>query len=154
MNDFQIYQNPDFIFRKKIEEAIKENDGYCCCSLFKDEDSKCICKDFREQNKSGFCNCGRYYKVLSAQKVFLCGRAQSQNTNFEDAVRDLVLDGYIVMTSFSKEEDFNENEQRLMTELDRTQIADCDILYVIGGYEDAKEEINWAKELNKKIMFI
>lgn len=154
MNNFQYFQNPDFIFRKKIEEAIKENGGYCCCSLFKDEDSKCMCKDFIEQEKSGFCHCGRYYKVLSAQKVFLCGRASSQNTNFADAVRDLILSGYIVMTSFLKEEDFNEQEQKLMTELTKTQISECDILYVIGKYEDAIEEVEWAKQLNKKIEFI
>ena len=46
MLEYEILPNPNFMFRKKVEEAIKENDGYCCCSLFKDEDTKCICKDF------------------------------------------------------------------------------------------------------------
>lgn len=154
MNDFQILQNPDFVFRKKVEEAIKENDGYCCCALFKNEDTKCICKDFREQQKSGFCHCGRYYKVLTAQKVYLCGRAESEQTDFANAVRDLVLEGYIVMTPFTTEEDFNKKEKRLLSELNKTQISECDIVYVIGNYEDAKEEVQWAKELNKKIIFI
>ena len=70
-NGFKIIPNPDFIHRKKVEEAIKENDGYCCCALEKTDDTKCMCKKFREQQHYGFCDCGRYYKVLSAPIVCL-----------------------------------------------------------------------------------
>ena len=46
--EFSVEPNPDFLQRKKVEEAIKNNDGYCCCALKKTEDTKCICKNFKE----------------------------------------------------------------------------------------------------------
>ena len=65
--DFVVIPNPDFMHRKKVEEAIKANDGYCCCALEKNEDTKCMCKEFREQindpNFEGFCHCQLYYKA-------------------------------------------------------------------------------------------
>lgn len=45
-----------------IRNKLKENDGYCPCSLLKDEDHKCMCKDFREQ-AVGECHCGLYIKT-------------------------------------------------------------------------------------------
>ena len=44
-----------------VENALKNNDGYCPCKLQKNEDTKCICKEFREQ-ESGVCHCGLYKK--------------------------------------------------------------------------------------------
>jgi len=73
IQEYNILPNPDFLHRKKIEEAIKNNDGYCCCAIDKNEDTRCMCKDFREQQLSGFCHCGRYYKVLKTPRVYLCG---------------------------------------------------------------------------------
>lgn len=49
--------NPDKEHVNKIREAIKNNDGYCPCSLIKDDDHKCICKDAIE---NGICHCGLY----------------------------------------------------------------------------------------------
>lgn len=50
---------------KEIEEAIHNNDGYCCCQI-KSDDSICICKDFREKisdpDFEGECECGLYFK--------------------------------------------------------------------------------------------
>lgn len=34
-NNYITIPNPDFVHRKEIEEAIKENGGYCCCALEK-----------------------------------------------------------------------------------------------------------------------
>lgn len=45
-----------------VRAALKENGGYCPCSLVKDEDHKCMCKDFIEQGL-GPCHCGLYVKV-------------------------------------------------------------------------------------------
>ena len=45
-----------------VRAALKENGGYCPCSLVKDEDHKCMCKDFVEQGL-GPCHCGLYVKV-------------------------------------------------------------------------------------------
>lgn len=45
-----------------VRAALKENGGYCPCSLVKDEEHKCMCKDFIEQGL-GPCHCGLYVKV-------------------------------------------------------------------------------------------
>lgn len=54
--------NSDKKLVSEIRRKLKENDGYCPCSLVKDEDHKCICKDFIEQ-ESGLCHCGLYEKI-------------------------------------------------------------------------------------------
>lgn len=46
---------------RKIQQKLKENDGYCPCRLERNEDTKCMCKEFREQ-EIGECHCGLYYK--------------------------------------------------------------------------------------------
>ena len=46
-----------------IRKALKDNNGYCPCSLIKNEDTKCMCKEFREQDIPGFCHCGLYEKI-------------------------------------------------------------------------------------------
>ena len=46
---------------EELRKKIKENDGYCLCSIVKNADTKCICKEFLEQ-ESGECHCGLYYK--------------------------------------------------------------------------------------------
>lgn len=53
----------DKLLASTIREALKKNDGYCPCRLFKTEDTKCICKEFREQGTPGPCYCGLYEKV-------------------------------------------------------------------------------------------
>ena len=60
----KIKVNPDKEYAAKIREALKENGGYCPCSLIKNEDTKCMCKEFREM-KSGMCHCGLYIKEES-----------------------------------------------------------------------------------------
>lgn len=47
---------------KSIEQKLKENGGYCPCTLVRNENTKCMCKDFREQNVPGICHCGLYMK--------------------------------------------------------------------------------------------
>ena len=49
--------NTDDIF-----QAIKDNDGYCICSINKTPETKCMCKEFREQCCEGPCHCGLYKK--------------------------------------------------------------------------------------------
>lgn len=46
----------------EIRKKLKENNGYCPCSLIKSEDTKCMCKEFREQD-IGECHCGLYIKT-------------------------------------------------------------------------------------------
>ena len=162
MTDYIITPNPDFTFRKKVEEAIKENDGYCCCSLFRDEDTKCICKDFREQQKSGFCHCGRYYKVPNNKVVALCGSTRFKD-EFLKAQKDFTLQGYIVLSvglfGHSGDEEVWDNGNKFMLdEMHKRKIDMADLVYVINpnGYigESTRNEINWARELGKQIEYL
>lgn len=59
-----IRQNPDKEYADEIKRKLKENGGYCPCSLLKTEDTKCRCKEFRQQiarNEPGYCHCGLWY---------------------------------------------------------------------------------------------
>ena len=52
----------DIELRDIIKAKLKENDGYCPCSIVKDDDHKCMCKEFRDSKESGPCHCGLYVK--------------------------------------------------------------------------------------------
>ena len=60
----KIIPNPNKKEYDEITQAVKDNDGYCCCLLERSSDTKCMCRIFREQTTEGFCHCGRYEKVL------------------------------------------------------------------------------------------
>lgn len=159
-NNYEIKLNPDFIHRKEIEEAIKENDGYCCCALEKSDDTKCICKDFREQDHFGFCHCGRYYKVLKTPKVCLCGSTRFKETFF-DIAKKFTLKGYIVTMPgvfVHRGDTIDEENKEYLDEIHKAKIADADEIFVINqnGYigESTKSEIEWAEELGKKITYL
>lgn len=63
----QIILNKDKELVNSIRKQLKENGGYCPCSLLKNEDTKCMCKDFREK-EYGECHCGLYVKVGDKQE--------------------------------------------------------------------------------------
>ena len=46
---------------EEIEQAIKENQGYCPCKVGRIPENKCMCQMFKEQ-EHGLCECGLYYK--------------------------------------------------------------------------------------------
>ena len=51
----------------EIRAKLKDNDGYCPCSLIKSADTKCMCREFREQmerNEPGECHCGLYVLTM------------------------------------------------------------------------------------------
>lgn len=58
----KIIINPDKEIVKQIQEALKDNDGYCPCKVAHTPENKCMCKDFREQEE-GECHCGLYIKM-------------------------------------------------------------------------------------------
>jgi Ferredoxin thioredoxin reductase catalytic beta chain. len=62
----KIVVNPSGEFVRKMCAAIKDNDGYCPCSLIKNADTKCMCKEFREQD-AGVCHCGLYTKIVEGE---------------------------------------------------------------------------------------
>ena len=58
----KIIPNPIKEEYDEITQAVKDNDGYCCCLLERNSNTKCPCKDFLEQDYEGFCHCMRYIK--------------------------------------------------------------------------------------------
>ena len=58
----KIILNSDEEHVKAIQEALKNNQGFCPCATLKSPDTKCMCKEFREQEE-GFCHCMLYQKV-------------------------------------------------------------------------------------------
>lgn len=71
----KVKQNPNKEEYEAITQAVKENNGYCPCSLIQDENTKCMCKEFREQTEEGYCHCGRFYKEEDKKplRVYLAG---------------------------------------------------------------------------------
>ena len=57
-----IKQNPDQEYADEVKRKLKDNGGYCPCSLIKSPDTKCMCKDFRE-TEEGMCHCGLFIKT-------------------------------------------------------------------------------------------
>lgn len=53
--------NPDKEYVTEIKRQLKNNSGYCPCSLIKSKDTKCMCREFREMDE-GMCHCGLYIK--------------------------------------------------------------------------------------------
>lgn len=60
----KINMNNDSNFVKEMWQRLRENDGYCPCSLTRNEDTRCMCKEFKEQSEPGYCHCGLYYKEI------------------------------------------------------------------------------------------
>lgn len=153
--------NPDLLHRKSIEDAIKKNDGYCCCALEKTDETRCICKDFREKDSYGFCHCGRYYKVLKAPVICLCGSTRFKE-KFIEVARDFTLKGYIVTMPMvfvhSGDENISNEQKKFLDEVHKAKIADADLVYILNvdGYigNSTRDEIEWALALNKKIEYL
>ena len=61
----KIIKNPDETIYNSVTTAVKNNDGYSPCMIYKSSDTKCPCKSFREQTTEGECHCGRFLKVIS-----------------------------------------------------------------------------------------
>ena len=47
----------------KVAKNVKDNNGFCPCSIIQDQDTKCMCKEFREKTNIGLCHCELYEKV-------------------------------------------------------------------------------------------
>jgi len=69
---------PDKEYAAEIKKKLKDNGGYCPCSLVKNEDTKCMCKEFREID-DGVCHCGLYIKTkdksefVNSERCVCCG---------------------------------------------------------------------------------
>lgn len=59
----KIKQTEDKELLEEILKQLKENDGYCPCSIVQNKDTKCACKAFRDMINTqtpGECLCGRF----------------------------------------------------------------------------------------------
>lgn len=59
----RITVTPDKEYAAEIKRKLKDNGGYCPCSLVKNEDTRCMCKEFRDmidRGETGTCHCGLY----------------------------------------------------------------------------------------------
>ena len=154
--------SPNWEHRKKIELAIKENGGYCCCALEKTNDTRCVCKEFQEQDYTGFCHCGRFYKVAKPRVVTLCGSTRFKD-EFLRVQKELTLQGYCVISvgcfgHAGDDEAMDEKTKYMLDEIHKSKIDMADEIFVInvGGYigESTRSEIEWAESLRKKITYL
>ena len=160
-NDYIISPNPDFIYRKKIEEEIKENDGYCLNAVEKNEHTRCICDNFKSQQPSGWCKCGQYFKTLKAPIACLCGSTRFQK-DFLKVAKELTLEGYNVsmpiLFNADDIEALSNEDREFLNEIHKAKIANADLVYIINthGYigNTTQDEINWAIRLKKKIIYL
>lgn len=59
----RITVTPDKEYAAEIKRKLKDNGGYCPCSLVKNEDTRCMCKEFRDmiaKKEPAVCHCGLY----------------------------------------------------------------------------------------------
>ena len=154
--EYIIKKNPNKEIFDEISKVIKENDNYCCCAITKNEDSLCICKNFREQKEGGFCHCGRYYKV-SDYPIITIIHAPTDNEYALNLAYSLTKQGFIVTLPFCCDTAQYIQNVEIYREIQKTKIDHSDIVFVLNTSEEAvmflEEEICWAEELNKKIIY-
>lgn len=66
MKKRKIMFNPDREVVREIKAKLRDNSGYCPCSLLKNADTKCMCREFQEMEE-GMCHCGLYIKYMEAE---------------------------------------------------------------------------------------
>lgn len=160
--ELRIKTNPNPEKLAEINAAIKAEDGYCCCKLEHIPENKCMCSEFYNQDLSGFCSCGKYYKIPVFPIITLCGSTKFKE-EFLLKQKELTLKGWIVLTVglFGHSGDvevWNDNTKIYLDELHKAKIEMSSAIYVINkdGYigESTQSEIEWAQQLGKKIYYL
>lgn len=151
-----IKPNPDAETFKEVSEAVKDNDNYCCCELVKTEDTKCMCKNFRDMDEGGFCHCGRFYKVVDYPTItIIC--APDDHDHALDLAYYLSTEGFVVTLPMYQDALHFMQHEKIYRDLQRTKIHKANLVFVINSSETAmeflEEEIYWAEELHKKIVY-
>ena len=154
--ELKIKPHPNSEIFLEVTNAVKANEGFCCCEIEKNEDTKCMCKNFREQKTAGFCHCGRFFKVKEYPIItILC---HPEDAEVADNIADnLTPQGFVVLTPRYGSEYFYLKNKDSFDELQLTQIYMADVVYVINFSERAmsflEEQIYWAEDLQKKIIY-
>lgn len=153
---FLIKKNPDSATYDAVTAAVKDNGNYCCCSLQKNPDTLCMCKEFREQQEGGFCHCGRFYKVKDYPTITIICAPEDEDHAIALA-SGLTTEGFVITLPFYYDSINYSRHISRYQELQRTKIAKADLVFVINSCEEAveflAEQIYWAEELSKKIIF-
>lgn len=155
MKKFEYYKNPNAEVLKEIEEAVKANDGYCPCLVEKNDDTKCMCKEFREMEESGYCHCGRYYKIKKHEIVALI---YSPLCSEEDArtyfywKEKLERSGFLIF-DLEADEDVHLSNLKLL-ELHKAKIAKSDVVIIIDEITNIDGEYiqllkDWTTDIGK-----
>ena len=157
-SDFIVKPNPDQEIYKEVTAAVMLNDGHCCCELQKNEDTLCLCKNFREEENSGFCHCGRFYKVKRFPTIaVLCSPDEEDIERAQHISEDLTLQGFIVLSPLYGTAINYALHSEYFEETQKAKIYMADIVLVLNTSQAAvdslEEQINWATELQKKIVY-
>lgn len=156
MNNFKYIKNPNREVYEEISEAIVVNNNYCCCAIHKTPETLCMCKEFREQQESGFCHCGRFYKVQDAPIIAILHSPEDEDHALNIA-NGLTNEGFIVLLPFyyNKLAYAYHNDEYL--EMQKAKIHLANLVFIINSSTEAMKfldgQIMWAEELNKKIIY-
>lgn len=153
---FLVRPNPDPDTYKEVTEAITKNGNYCCCALQKTPDTMCLCKAFRDETEGGFCHCGRFYKVKDYPIITMIHAPADEEHAFNLAAC-LTTTGFIVILPLYLDSLNYSRNQETYRDIQRTKIEKADLVFVINTNAEAvdflEEEIYWAEELQKKIVY-
>lgn len=97
--------NPNKKVVSEIKKKLKENGGFCPCSLINSEDTKCMCKAFRDQverGEAGECHCGLYVAVQEPQEEPK-GASTSENTSVKKAPSKAVSEAHTTCVTNANE---------------------------------------------------
>lgn len=155
-NELKIKPHPNSEIFQEVTNAVKDNEGYCCCEIEKNTDTECMCKKFREQETSGFCHCGRFFKVKEYPIItVLCHPAHIEEA--DSIAESLTAQGFVVLTPRYGSEHWYSMKKAIFDEVQRTQIYMANLVLIINSDEEAmdflEDEIYWAEDLQKKIIY-
>ena len=154
--EYIIKKNPNQEDFDEISEIIKNNDNYCCCAIDKNEDTLCMCKEFREQKECGFCHCGRYYKVKDYPTITII-HAPADEEYANSLACSLTRQGFLVTIPFYRDAMQYVQNQEIYQNIQKAKIDRADLVFVLNTSEEAvaflEEEICWAEDLKKKIIY-
>jgi hypothetical protein len=155
-NELKTKPHPSSEIFLEVSNAIKDNGGYCCCEIEKNEDTSCTCRKFREQQESGFCHCGRFFKVREFPIItVLCHPSDVEEAN--NIAESLTLQGFIVLVPRYGNDGWYLKKKAMLDEIQRTQIYMANVVFVLNSSQAAvdflEDEIYWAEDLQKKIIY-
>lgn len=155
-NELKVKPHPNSEIFQEVTNAVKDNDGYCCCEIEKNEDTECMCKKFREQESSGFCHCGRFFKVREYPIItILCHPVDAKEA--DHIAESLTTQGFVVLTPRYGGETWYATKKEMFDEIQRTQIYMANLVFVMNTNQEAtdflEDEIYWAEDLQKKIIY-